>query len=233
MYRGGIDIGPVTPGDLKCTVSDFYPWGSVVDTITVYIFNLLYAPTSWSDQVNNQVYQIVAAILQLAQDHNVTLSGGAKYNVPSGDFSIDKILLSAIGAAPPQNLTSYALAAISGADNFNDDSVVIKDLFDVIVSNTRQVTASCKFPYLFVCIRLLIDTPRIKSEPCGLLGTHKMMGFPRICSDNSPSYISYKWPVRSVERLPPYTSTQLKVPVLVIGNTVRPFPAPGLNRPLV
>ena len=157
MYRGGIDIGSVTPGALKCTVPGFNPWDSVADTTTVYIFNLLYAPTSWSDQVNNDVYQIVAAVLQLAQDHNVTLSGGAKYSVPSGDFSIHKTPLSTIGAAPPQNLTSYALAAISGADNFNDDNVVIKDLFDAVVSNTRQVTASCEFhvAHSLVSVRLL------------------------------------------------------------------------------
>jgi len=59
------------------------------------------------------------------------------------------------------------------------------------------------------------------------------MGFLRMLSDNNLSYTSYKWPVRSVERLPPYTSTQLKNPVLVIGNTVRPFPALKLNHPLV
>jgi len=162
MYRGGIDIGGVSPGNLKCTVPNFCSWDSAADTTTVYIFNLLYAPTSWSDQVNDQVYQIVAAVLQLAQDHNVTLSGGAKYSVPSGDFSVDKSLLRTIGAAVPQNLTSYALAAISGADNFNDDSVVITNVFDVIVGNTRQVTPSCEFPvtYSFVSIRLLT-----RSEP--------------------------------------------------------------------
>ena len=169
MYRGGIDVGSVTPAALKCTVPNFYPWGSVADTTTAYIFNLLYAPTSWSDQVNSQVYQLVAAVLQLAQEHNVTLSGGAKYSVPSGNFSFDKTLLSTIGAAPPQNLTSYALAAISGADNFNDDSVTIKNVFDVVVSNTRQVTPSCEFlvTYPLVPVRFA-DTPRTKSEPSGL-----------------------------------------------------------------
>ena len=35
------------------------------------------------------------------------------------------------------------------------------------------------------------------------------------------SYNSYNWPVRSVEQLPPYTPAKLKIPVLVIGNTVR------------
>ena len=41
-------------------------------------------------------------------------------------------------------------------------------------------------------------------------------------SDNSLSYDSYKWPVRSVERLPAFDLKPLKNPVLVIGNSVRP-----------
>ena len=35
------------------------------------------------------------------------------------------------------------------------------------------------------------------------------------------SYSSYDWPVRSVEQLSPYTPAKLKIPVLIIGNTVR------------
>jgi hypothetical protein len=35
--------------------------------------------------------------------------------------------------------------------------------------------------------------------------------------------MSYSWPIRSVEQLPPYTPAKLKIPVLVIGNTVRLF----------
>lgn len=35
------------------------------------------------------------------------------------------------------------------------------------------------------------------------------------------SYNLYGWPVRSVERLPPFSSKQLKNPVLVMGSTVR------------
>ena len=42
-------------------------------------------------------------------------------------------------------------------------------------------------------------------------------------SDDSLSYIAYGWPVRSIEQLPPFNLTQLKNPVLVIGNSVRPY----------
>ena len=43
------------------------------------------------------------------------------------------------------------------------------------------------------------------------------------------SYNSYRWPVRSVERVPPFNPTALKTPVLVIGNSVRTFPYPGIK----
>ena len=234
MYREGIDIGALNPSAMKCTVPNFHPRSSIADSTIAYLFNLLYAPTSWSDHVNTEVFQIVTGILQTAVAHNITLSGGAKYNVPSGSgFSFDKTLLGAIGAAPPQNLTSYALAAISGADNFNDDSATIKDLFDAVVSNTRQVTSACKFHVTYSLIPICFThAPPTKSERSGLLGTHKMMCFLRMRSDNDLSYVSYKWPTRTVERLPPYTSAQLKNPVLVIGNTVRPFPTPEPKHPV-
>jgi len=96
--------------------------------------------------VNNELFLVTALVLQTAKANNVTLSGGLKYNVPSKNLSVDGALLSSIGAAPSQGLTSYALEAISGADNFNDDGVTIRDLFDAIVSVTRTVTPSCTFP---------------------------------------------------------------------------------------
>ena len=43
-----------------------------------------------------------------------------------------------------------------------------------------------------------------------------------IHADNSfLSYNMYGWPVRSVERLPPFSPKQLKNPVLVMGTSVR------------
>ena len=39
--------------------------------------------------------------------------------------------------------------------------------------------------------------------------------------DSSPRSDTFGWPVRSVERLPPFDLSKLKNPVLVIGNTVR------------
>jgi hypothetical protein len=98
--------------------------------------------------VNSDIYRFVGLILQAAEAHNVTIGGGIKYNIPPGNFT------PGTSPTPPQNLTSYALAAIIGADNFNDDNVTVKDVFDIIVDVTRDITPTCGFPiarsYLFV-----------------------------------------------------------------------------------
>ena len=100
--------------------------------------------------MNNIVYPFVAYILQVSKVHNVTIDGNDKYNVPSTGFTFDESVigsfLSRTGSGPSQNLTSYAAVAISGADSFNDDNTTITDIFDLIVSNTREVTPTCKFP---------------------------------------------------------------------------------------
>ena len=100
--------------------------------------------------MNGDVYKFVGLILQAAEAYNITLGGGIKYNIPSVNFTFET------GPAPPQNLTSYALAAIVGADNFNDDNVTIRDVFDIIVDVTREVTPTCEFStarsYLFVLL---------------------------------------------------------------------------------
>ena len=111
---------------------------------TDFLFGLLYSPTAWAEHCNNEVYQLIGLILQTAAAHNVTLDGDAKFNVPSEKFALDESRLGGNGAAPGA-LTSYSSAAIAGADNFNDASATISDVFDIIVENTRQVTPTCEF----------------------------------------------------------------------------------------
>ena len=115
----------------------------VADFTTDFLFALLYSPTAWAEHCNNEVYQIIGLILQTAAAHNVTLGGDTKFDVPSGKFALDKSRLGGSGAAPG-GLISYSSVAIAGADNFNDDSVTISDVFDFIVENTRQVTPTCE-----------------------------------------------------------------------------------------
>ena len=127
-------------------------WSLDADFITGFLFSLLYAPTAWAENCNNEVYQLIGLIHQTALAHNVTLDGGVKISVPSGGFTFDKSRLGNSGAALGA-LTSYSLAAITGADNFNDDNATISDVFDTIVEITRDITPTCEssiiYPHTF------------------------------------------------------------------------------------
>jgi hypothetical protein len=99
--------------------------------------------------VNTDAYEIVALILQIAQANNVTVPGGHQYNVPSGNITGPTLL------TQPGPVTSYSTAAIIGADDFNDDETTMKDLFDIIVQITREVTPTCMFPIVGLYIYLI------------------------------------------------------------------------------
>jgi hypothetical protein len=108
----------------------------VVNVTTEGLLNLMNAPNAWCSEVNGNIYTFAAHVLQAAQALNVTIPGGKKYNIPSGNFPL---------ATPsPAGLTPYTPVAIFGADDFNDTGVTIKDVFDVIVNNTREVSPTCK-----------------------------------------------------------------------------------------
>ena len=168
--------------------------------------------------MNTYVYQTVALVLQIAQAHNVTVSGCHKYNVPSGNITD----LSSSTQPSASSLTSYSLAAITGADDFRDNRTTIKDLFDTIVYNTRKITPTCTFPIVGLYPFVSLTPFRIKSDPSGLLGTCRRKHFLRNYPDGGLlRYDSYGLPTRSVEQLPPYSPQKLKNPVLIIGNSVR------------
>ena len=88
------------------------------------------------------------------------------YNVPSGNIAVDFT-----GATTP-TLVSYTPLAIGGADNFFDDGVTVKDIFDVIVSTTREVTPTCTFSTIRSHPLIFTDPPSIKSGPPGHSGTY-------------------------------------------------------------
>ena len=168
--------------------------------------------------MNNELYPTVVNILQIAQAHDVTVPGGRQYNVPSDDVP-DPILQGF--NSPESSLTLYSQVAIAGADDFWDDNTTIKDIFDIIVETTREVTPTCEFPIINSRLFDSLNQSQIKLEHFGQSGTCGRKYLRREDSDSHFSYSTHKWPVRSVERLPPYTPAKLKNPVLVIGNTVR------------
>ena len=117
--------------------------------------------------MNGFLYEFVGLALQASQAHNSTVPGGRKYNIPSENITIDDTV-----SATSQGMTSYSLAAISGADDVNDGNTTIKDIFDAIVETTREVTPTCKSCNIHSCMFILLTQPSIKSEPCGHLGKY-------------------------------------------------------------
>ena len=105
----------------------------------------------WSDKVNGFLYEFVGLVLQASSAHNVTAPGGRKYNVPS-----EKIIIDNTVAEFYPDMTSYTQLAIAGSDDFNDYNTTIRDIFDFLVENTREVSTACKLytvpSYMFVLL---------------------------------------------------------------------------------
>ena len=114
-----------------------------------WLIDLFEQPTTWSENVNGFLYEFVALVLQASRAHNITIPGCPKYNVPSGKIAIDK----AVATYYP-NKTSYSEAAIAAADDFNDDNTTIRDIFDIVVEDTRELTPTGELSIL--CSRLFI-----------------------------------------------------------------------------
>ena len=125
----------------------------------------MYWPQTWSLDVNNEVYPVVVSLLQLAQAHNVAVPGGRHYNLPSQNIT-HTIPQDAIY---PPGLTSYSDVAISGADDFGDSQTTIKDIFDIIIKTTREVTQTCEFPV--INLRLFDLLTRSRPNQVGTIWT--------------------------------------------------------------
>lgn len=174
--------------------------------------------------MNGFLYQYVALAMQASQVYNVTIPGGRKYNVPSGNITFDDSI-----EADYPNQFSYSTEAIAGADDFMDGNTTVRDIFDLIVENTREVTPTCAFfttrPYLFILLTCLqsrrnhldtwVRTQRSASKQYVLTiipsGTIRMDGpsvrlssFPRTAlSSSSIRFLSSETPsVHSTLRLP-------------------------------
>ena len=128
----------------------------------------MYDPQTWSFYVNNEVYPTLVNILQIAQTHNVTVPGGRRYDVPSDNVT-DSILQDF--NSPKSSLTSYSQVAIAGADDFWDNTTTIKDIFDIIVETTREVTPTCEFSVINSHLIASLNRSQIQLEHSGRLGT--------------------------------------------------------------
>jgi len=121
------------------------------------------------------------------------------------EIKVDVKLLEKILQQPP---LSHSATAIYAADSWASDNSTTRDVYDMIVKTSREVSPMCRSlnpppPPL--------PPPRTaeRFSPVGSVWSHL-------------GYTGYKWPTRSVERLPPFRHQKLRGQVLVMGNTVDP-----------
>ena len=119
---------------------------------------------TWSESVNGFLYEYVALVLQASQAYNVTIPGCRKYNVPSGKITIDETAVT-----PTPNRTTYSEAAITGADDLNDANVTIRDVFDIFVENTREISPTCGSPAIRPTLFVLLTCAQ-SSRNCLAIG---------------------------------------------------------------
>lgn len=102
-------------------------------------------PGLWSGFANEALYPLVINLFQVAQAHNVPLSDDKSivYHVPSETVEFDPYLMWP-GLYPPGTLRSFVFDAVVGADNTNDTWVTMRDVFDVLVDTTRNISPTCK-----------------------------------------------------------------------------------------
>ena len=93
---------------------------------------------------------------------NIRKSHPSLHQAEVGGQSPGNITLDLSGITSSPGLVSYTETAIAGADDFVDVGVTAKDVFDVIVSNTRDITPDCMS--LAFNIRLFIPLTRHQSS---------------------------------------------------------------------
>ena len=181
--------------------------------------------------MNSFLYAYVALVMQASQAHNVPIPGGRKYNVPSGNITIDDT----VDTFYP-NRTSYSQAAIAGSDDFSYGNTTTKDAFDIIVENTREVSPTCKSRTVRLYMFILLIHPqssrshlasgvrtKVVSEyyalTIALVGTARLdglsvllSGFPHtVLSGSSTRFLSLKIPC-AYSTLQTHHSLTIKIP---------------------
>jgi len=158
------------------------PAKAVVDPreIQLLTFSTLYVPGVWSRVANEILYPLIHNIHRSAGEANIAT--GVAY-LPDEEVQVNRKLLVKILRQPP---LSHSTTAIYAADSWASDNSTTKDVYDMIVKTSREVSP--------------------------MFGP---MWFPI-------GYMGYKWPTRSVERLPPLHHQKLRNKILVMGNTADP-----------
>lgn len=106
---------------------------------TVLVFVTLYAPGIWSRIANQVLYPLIHNIHRSAGKTNVT-PGVTVTNLFDEEVEVNKKLLDKMLQQAP---LSHSTTAIYAADSWESENSTTKDIYDMIVKTSREVSPMC------------------------------------------------------------------------------------------
>lgn len=108
-------------------------------SLTVTIFFALYSPGVWSRVANEILYPLIQDIHRSAKAANIA-TGAA--NLLDEEVPVNRKLLEKMLQQPP---LSHGTTAIYAADSWESENSTTKDVYDMIVKTSREVSPMCRF----------------------------------------------------------------------------------------
>jgi hypothetical protein len=107
---------------------------------TALVFVTLYAPGVWGRITNEVLYPLIHNIHRSARKANITT--GAT-NLLDEEVQVNEKLFKKILQQLP---LSHSAMAIHAADSWESENSTTKDVYDMIVKTSREVSPMCRFP---------------------------------------------------------------------------------------
>ena len=103
------------------------------------VFGTLYSPGVWSPIANEVLYPLIHNIHRSARAAKITTG---VTNLLDEEVRVNRKLLKKILQQLP---LSHSITAIYGADSWESENSTTKDVYDMIVKTSREVSPMCRF----------------------------------------------------------------------------------------
>ena len=102
------------------------------------VFSALYAPGVWSSISNEVLYPLIRSIHESARAANIA---NVLVTLLDEEVQVNRKLLKILQQLP----LSHSTTAIYAADSWESDNSTTKDVYDMIVKTSREVSPMCGF----------------------------------------------------------------------------------------
>ena len=106
---------------------------------TVLVLAILYTPGVWGRIANEVLYPLIHNIHRSAKAANITTG---VTNLLDEEIQVNGRLLKKILQQPPM---SQSTTAIYAADSWESENTTTRDVYDMIVKTSREISPMCRF----------------------------------------------------------------------------------------